>query len=375
MSAALIVFLSGVGAIVYVLAIYTLFLAVWAALFPKPIRKAVVRKRVSIVVPVRNGARWVEAKIRSLLNSSYPAELIDILIVSNGSTDGGSALVANYPDVRVRLLELPAGGKAAAVTRGLESVSGEIVVLTDVRQTFHREAIGKLVDCFADPSVGVVTGELVIREASNQEERNTRLYWRYEKWIRRNLNRIDVMLGATGSIYAIRRELAVPMPPEILLDDVYEPLAVAFRGQRIYFEDQAKAYDLPTSLHSEFWRKVRTQAGMYQILFCFPTLLSPFNRRFIHFLSHKVGRLLLPFAMLAVAFASFFLLEPWRLLALAAQGGFYSLALLDLAIPEKTALKRLTSVIRAFVILTAAAFCALAVLVLPAQKLWKETRR
>jgi cellulose synthase/poly-beta-1,6-N-acetylglucosamine synthase-like glycosyltransferase len=323
---------------------------------------------------VRNGARWVDAKIRSLLETNYPGDLIDVLIVSDGSTDGSDTLVSAYPDERVRLLALPAGGKAVAVNRGIESVSGEIVVLTDVRQTFDRDAIPKLLACFAEPGVGVVTGELVIREGANREEYNTGLYWRYEKWIRRNLNRIDAMLGATGSIYAIRRELAPQIPPEILLDDVYVPFAAAFRGSRIYFEDEAKAYDLPTALQAEFWRKVRTQAGVYQILFHFPALLSPFNRRFVHFLSHKMGRLLLPFALLAAALASFFLPDPWRMAALGAQGIFYGLALADPLIPERSLIKRLSATIRAFVVLTAAAACALAVFVLPARQLWKETR-
>ena len=197
--------------------------------------------------------------------------------------------------------------------------------------------------------MGVVTGELVIREGANREEYNTGLYWRYEKWIRRNLNRIDAMLGATGSIYAIRREPAPQIPAEILLDDVYVPFSAAFRGSRIYFEDEAKAYDLPTALQAEFWRKVRTQAGVYQILFQFPALLSPFNRRFVHFLSHKMGRLLLPFALLAAALASFFLPDPWRMAALGLQGIFYGLALADPLIPEWSPLKRLSAVVRAFV--------------------------
>jgi len=182
------------------------------------------------------------------------------------------------------------------------------------------------------------------------------------------------MLGATGSIYAIRRELAPQIPAEILLDDVYVPFAAAFRGARIFFEDEAKAYDLPTALQAEFWRKVRTQAGVYQILFHFPALLSPFNRRFVHFLSHKLGRLLLPFALLAAALASFFLPDPWRVVALGLQAIFYTLALADPLIPERSPLKRLSATIRAFVVLTAAAGCALAVFVLPARQLWKETR-
>jgi len=374
MTAAVFFFLLSVGFVVYVLAIYPLLLSFWAKARPRPIRKTPVRTRVSIVVPVRNGARWVEAKIRSLLETNYPGELIDVLIVSDGSTDGSEEIVRQYPDVRVRLLALPAGGKANAVNRGIASVSGEIVVLTDVRQTFDPDAIPHLLSCFAEPGVGVVTGELVICEGESHEEYNTGLYWRYEKWIRRNLNRIDAMLGATGSIYAIRRELAPCIPEDVLLDDVYVPFAVAFRGSRIYFEDEAKAYDLPTALHAEFWRKVRTQAGVYQILFHFPALLSPFNRRFIHFLSHKLGRLLLPFALLAAMLASFFLPNPWRAIALGLQGIFYGLAATDPFIPELSPLKRLSAVVRVFVVLTAAAGCALTVFVLPAQQLWKETR-
>ena len=101
--------------------------------------------------------------------------------------------------------------------------------------------------------------------------------------------------GATGAIYAIRASLAESIPADILLDDVYLPFVAAFKGYRIYFEDAAKAYDFPTSLQSEFRRKIRTQAGIYQILARFPKLLSPGNRRFVHFFSHKLGRLLLPF--------------------------------------------------------------------------------
>jgi len=374
MNAAVIVFLASVAFTVYVLIGYPVLLAIYTRFFPKPIRKAPIAPRISIIVPVRNGARWVEAKIRSLLESNYPSELMDVLIVSDGSTDATNDLVRQYPDARVRLLALPPGGKAIAVSRGLENVTGEIVVLTDVRQEFDPEAIARLAACFADPTVGVVTGELVIREGLTHEEFNTGLYWKYEKWIRRNLNRVDAMLGATGSIYAIRRELAAPVPPEILLDDVYVPFTAMVKGYRIYFEDAAKCYDLPTSLHSEFWRKIRTQAGVYQIIFRFPSLLWPGNRRFIHFLSHKTARLLLPFALIAALVSSFGLPQPWWTLALVSQAAFYGLALLDPIIPRAFPLKRASAVIRAFVVLVAAALCAIAVFVLPAQRLWKETR-
>jgi cellulose synthase/poly-beta-1,6-N-acetylglucosamine synthase-like glycosyltransferase len=360
--------------ILYVLIGYPALLSQWAARHAQPIQKHFTPRPVSVIIPVRNGARWLEAKLHSLLTSHYPPHLLDILVVSDGSIDETNQLAAGFPDPRVRLLSLPPGGKATAVSRALEHVQGEILVLTDVRQTFHPDAIRHLVACFADSRVGVATGELIIRQGNSQEEFNTGLYWNYEKWIRRSLNRIDAMLGATGSIYAIRRELAGPIPAEILLDDVYLPFTAAFKGFRIYFDVEAKAYDLPTSLKSEFGRKVRTQAGVYQILQRFPALLSPFNCRFLHFLSHKFGRLLLPFALLTALGSAFFLPQPWRLIFLAPQVLFYALALADPIIPEKSPLKRLSAVVRAFVVLVAAAACALSVFFRPAHLLWKETR-
>ncbi|HZQ51709.1 MAG TPA: glycosyltransferase family 2 protein [Bryobacteraceae bacterium] len=374
MSVAVILFAASVVFVLYAVIGYPVLLSIYARLFPIPVRKELIYRRVSIVIPVRNGASWIRNKLDSLLDSDYPAELIDVLVVSDGSTDGTNELVEEYLDDRVRLLALAPGGKAVAVSRGLENVSGEIVVLTDVRQPFDKQALSKLVACFADPAVGVVTGELIIREGLSSEEYNTGLYWRYEKWIRRNLNRIDAMLGATGSIYAIRRELAASIPAGVLLDDVYLPFKAAFQGFRIYFEDEAKAYDSPTSLRSEFWRKVRTQAGVYQILFRFPGLLWPGNRRFIHFVSHKLSRLLLPFALLAAAICTWWLPAPWRDIAAVLQIVFYGFAVCDLWVPEHTTLKRLSGTCRAFVVLITAAFCGLTVFFLPSQKLWRETR-
>ena len=374
MSVGPILFLLGAAFLLYVLAGYPLLLAFYASRCSKEIKKQFSARSVSVIIPVRNGANWIQPKLESILASRYPGDLLDILVVSDGSTDGTNEIVEHFPDPRVQLLALPPGGKAVAVTRGLERVSGEIIVFTDVRQSFHPDAIAHLVACFADESVGVVTGELVIAEGTSSEESNTGLYWRYEKWIRRNLSRIDAMPGATGCIYAIRRELATPVPAGTLLDDVYIPLHAVFQGFRIYFEENAKAYDIPASLQLEFWRKIRTQAGVYQILFRFPQLLWPFNRFFIHFVSHKIGRLLLPFALILIAAGSFGLKEPWRETAIAVQAVFYGCALIDPLIPEHNPLKRLTSVVRTFVVLVAAAFCAIVVFFVPAQVLWKETR-
>jgi hypothetical protein len=170
----------------------------------------------------------------------------------------------------------------------------------------------------------------------------------------------------------MRRDLAKPLPAETLADDMYLPLAAFFRGYRVILDDSAKAFDDPTGLHTEFRRKIRTLAGVYQIAGFYPALWGPGNRLWLHFVSHKLARLLLPWALLAAAGASFGLPDPWRAVAWCGQAGFYGLAALDGAVPESSPLKRATSPARTFVVLMAASLCAAAVLFVPARKLWKS---
>jgi hypothetical protein len=136
-------------------------------------------------------------------------------------------------------------------------------------------------------------------------------------------------------------------------------------------ESAAVAYDFPTPLHAEFWRKVRTLGGLYQTLRLYPRLLGPSNRMWLHFCSHKLGRILLPYALVAAMASSFFLPEPWRAMAIWAQGAFYATALLDLLLPQRFFLKRVTSPIRTFVVLMAASACAVSIFFVSPRLLWK----
>jgi hypothetical protein len=222
--------------------------------------------------------------------------------------------------------------------------------------------------------VGVVSGELVIRQGAGLEEASVGLYWKYEKWIRKQLSRLDSVPGATGCIYAMRRELATLLPRDVLNDDMYLPLAAFFRGFRVILDDSSLAFDYPTALASEFRRKVRTLAGVYQIVGYYPALLGPRNRMWIHFVSHKLARLFMPWAILAAAVASFGLPAPWKGWALGAQAAAYLLALVDGWLPARFPLRRLTSPVRTFAVLMAASLCALAILFVPPRVLWKETQ-
>jgi biofilm PGA synthesis N-glycosyltransferase PgaC len=369
------VFLVSVAFCVYTLFGYPLLLGLAARWRTRPVRKAPWPATVSVILPVYNGAPWMAAKLESILALNYPAELLEILVVSDGSTDATASIVGGFMDrAKVVFLAVPKRGKAAALNAALAIAGGEILFFTDVRQQLHADSLANLVACFADPEVGVASGELIIRQGAGLEEASVGLYWKYEKWIRKQLSRLDSVLGATGCIYAMRRQLASPLPEDTLNDDMYLPLAAFFRGARVILDDSALAYDYPTALASEFRRKVRTLAGVYQIVGFYPALLGPRNRMWIHFFSHKLARLLMPWAIIAAAVAGFGLPAPWNVWAIGAEASACVLALLDVWLPAGFPLKRLTSPIRTFAVLMAASLCALAILVVPPRVLWKETR-
>lgn len=367
--------LISVAYLLYVMAGYPLLLALLARLRKSPPNATEpLRKTVSVLIPVRNGELFLREKLESVLASRYPRELFDVLVVSDASEDGTDAIAMEFAPRGVRFLRIERGGKAAALNAGMPLLQGEILLLTDVRQRLHPDCMQYLVNRFADPEVGVVSGDLLIEGGQTPGEKNTGLYWRYESWIRKNLSVAGSVLGATGPIYAIRRELAAPLPPETILDDVYLPLGAIFRGYRSILEERAKAYDYPTSLQSEFRRKVRTLAGMYQLLVLCPRLLWPGNPIWLAFVSVKLGRLFMPFALITIAIASLFLPPYWNVAALGAQVLFYGIGLVDPRIPWTFPGKRITSSIRAFLVLILAAFCGLSYFFLPTRVLWKETK-
>lgn len=279
----------------YVLFGYPLLLAWLARRETQSVRKEFQPRSVSVLLAVHNGERHLAAKLDSLLALDYPRDLLEILLLDDGSTDGSGAIALAYAgrDQRIHWHSGPRRGKWRALNMGLEHARGEILFFTDVRQPLAPSALRELISRFADPSVGCVSGELEIAGGG------AGLYWRYEKFIRKAQARIDSVIGATGAVYAQRRVLCSPLPPDTILDDVHFPLQAFFAGYRVVFEEAAKAWDEPTALDREFQRKTRTLAGNYQLIAAFPALLTTRNRMLFHFLSHKFARLLLPFALLA----------------------------------------------------------------------------
>ena len=368
------IFLLIAALIVYTIAGYPLLLGWMARRNPHPVEKRQdVSRNVSVIVAVYNGENFIGDKLESILHQSYPADRLQVLVVSDGSTDQTDAIALSFAARGVELLRVPRGGKPAALNAAVARATGEILVLTDVRQILDPATVTRLIACFADRSVGAVSGDLVVR-SGDREERNVGFYWRYESWIRKQLAAVDSMIGATGPLYAVRKDLFRSMPPETLLDDMYIPLGAFFQGYRLVLEEQAKAYDYPTNISTEFRRKVRTLAGNYQIVWQFPILLTPRNRMLFHYLSYKLARLVLPWLFLALLAISFALPWPFSALAVGAQLLCLLMAATDFVTPSDSFWKRISSPLRTIVSMLAASACAVVIFFVRPQRLWKPTQ-
>jgi len=292
--------------------------------------KEIARKpKVAVIIPAHNEAGCIAKKIRNILDSSYSSGLLRIVVVSDGSNDGTAEQARLVNDARVHVIELPQRqGKVAAINAGVSLTNEPILVLTDAAEMFDAHAISYLVQNFADPLVGAVSGELKFIDLDTGFSRNLGLYWRYEKQIRIAESRIGSIIGVTGAICAIRRECFRELPADTILDDVAIPLEVIRQGYRIRFDPRACAYERATpGVAQEFLRKRRTLAGNYQLIFRYFDLLAPFKSPIaVQFLSHKVFRLLVPYALLSMLISSWFLAPPFKGILLGGQLVFYGLA-------------------------------------------------
>ena len=327
----LLIFWVSAAFIAYVYAGYPVLLWLWARARPcvaAPVGTDPYRPDVSIVVAARNEGPLLAARIDNLLQLDCSSAQRQIVVVSDGSTDDTLAVLDRYRS-SVDVVAVPAGGKALALNAGVAHARHDVLVFADARQTFAADALLELTAHLRDPRVGAVSGELVLGGESTIAD-GVDLYWRYEKQIRRHESAVWSMLGATGAIYAMRRSLWQPLPADTILDDVLAPMRAVLGGYRVVFNERARAFDRTApDAQAEAHRKVRTLAGNCQILWLEPRLLLPWrNPVWLQYISHKVGRLFVPYALLAL-FASSIALANRSLVyaaALLGQCVFYLLA-------------------------------------------------
>jgi poly-beta-1,6-N-acetyl-D-glucosamine synthase len=329
---------------------------------PHPVRRSSSEPSVSAVMVVRNEEAAIARKLENLLTLDYPQEKLEVVVVSDGSSDGTAEILGEFarnPRVRVVMKEV-SQGKAAGLNDAMQSARGEVLLFTDARQQIERGALRSLVENFGDSEVGAASGELMLGDpASGETEKGMGLYWRIEKKIRELESASASVAGATGAIYCARRELLDPLPEGTILDDVLLPMQVVRKGSRVIFDSRARAWDVPDLGDSrEFSRKVRTLSGNYQLLQLAPWLLSSENAIRFEFVSHKLSRLAVPFALLALLVASMLLPQPFYRAALVAQLAFYVLSLAALGGIKVGPFSRLADAARTFVVLNSAALVA-----------------
>jgi biofilm PGA synthesis N-glycosyltransferase PgaC len=346
--------------VLYTYVLYPMILGILGLLRPRPLaRREGWKASVSIVLSAYNEEASIGQRIRKLQELLRLADLPgEIIIVSDGSTDR-TAEIARSQGAEVRVLDFAHNrGKAAALSAGCAAATNDILVFADARQSWDVDSLRLLVENFADPNVGAVSGDLLLESASGAVA-GVGLYWRYEKWIRRQESKIYSSVGVTGAICAVRRHLFSPIPAGTILDDVYWPLVVAMQGFRVVHEDRARAYDhLPERSRDEFRRKVRTLSGNFQLCALLPTALLPWqNPLWFQFVSHKICRLIVPWALVGLFVSSLGLQGPLYQLLLWSQITFYTLAFLSgwkrFALGQRAA-----AAAGAFVLLNAAAWVA-----------------
>jgi cellulose synthase/poly-beta-1,6-N-acetylglucosamine synthase-like glycosyltransferase len=312
-------------------------------------------------------------KLRNLVELEYPLGIKEIIVVSDGSTDAtNQILAANASESLHVIIVNRHAGKANALNQAIRGTRGEIVVFTDARQIIDSDALTHLVANFADPTVGAVSGELILEEpGSSKSLRGVGLYWKLEKKIRQLESATGSVVGTTGAFYAVRRPLLVTMPAEVILDDVYLPLQVARQGYRVVFAPQAVAREaLQGSARQEFRRKVRTLVGNYQLLQLAPWVLTRCNPIRFRLISHKIMRLLVPFALLALFLSAMSVPEPLYQFAAGLQIIIYGSAAWAVLQPRSGLLGALPSASLAFLLLNTAAVYALVKFVTGEKRLW-----
>lgn len=345
------------------------------------VSKSAVTPRVSVLIACHNEASNIESRIRNILECDYPADLLEIVIVSDGSTDLTADIARGYASNRVHVSAYDRQrGKATALNVGAGIASGEVIIFADARQWFEPDAIKELASNFADARVGAVSGELLIDGGANTGvSEGVGLYWKYEKWIRKSESRFNSVIGATGAVYAIRRKLWLPLPQETILDDVYTPMQIALAGSRIVFDEKARAHDRASdSAGREFSRKVRTLTGNYQLCQLMPRLLLPTNALLFQFYSHKLMRLAAPIFFLILLVANLLIVALpsdaqntiFYEASLAAQAIFYASVLAGGYLLKRKRKVRLLNFAYVFSVMNAAALVGLVYFVLGKRNIW-----
>jgi biofilm PGA synthesis N-glycosyltransferase PgaC len=231
--------------VVYTYFGYPVLLVIMVKLWGKPVDKKEFTPSVTMIIAAHNEEQTIRKKLENALDMDYPKGKFDIIVMSDGSSDRTDDIVREFFNRKVRLIRVPErSGKAHAINTAVPEAQGEIILFADARQYYDKNAIIELVRNFNDSKIGAVSGELyLVNHDGRGVGEGVGTYWKYEKLLRKMESRLYSTSGATGAIYAIRKDLYRQIPDDTILDDVVIPMNVVLSGYRVVFEENANAYD------------------------------------------------------------------------------------------------------------------------------------
>jgi cellulose synthase/poly-beta-1,6-N-acetylglucosamine synthase-like glycosyltransferase len=330
-----VVFWIAIAITCYVYFGYPIVLVFLSKYYRKPISRKEITPEVTLLICAYNEEEVIAAKIENSFELDYPPDKMKIVIASDGSSDRTNDIVRQYDkDERICLIDYPERrGKIGVINETIPKLTSEIVIFSNANTMCRKDAIRKLVQNFADSSVGAVSADVIVHNERTSFGQSESAYYLYERWIQKKESEFNSIIGADGGMYAIRRDLFVPPSSNIILDDFVISMNVALRGYRLIYEEEAIGDEEGSvSCKVEFLRKSRVVAGAIQSIMQkegVPSIKK--NGLFFCYFSHKFLRWMTPIFLVGLFIANFRLSflsgETIYGFSLAFQGLFYLLAL------------------------------------------------
>jgi cellulose synthase/poly-beta-1,6-N-acetylglucosamine synthase-like glycosyltransferase len=315
-----VLLVASVAAVVWTYVLFPAVTALLGAVRRRPVHAGAVTPTVCVVIAAYNEEKDIGAKLANVLEQDYPADRLDVVVAADGCTDGTEDVVRGFEHRGIRLLSRPRGGKAAALNAAIASTDAEVLVLSDANSMLAPGALRALVAPFADPSVGGVAGDqrYLPEDGAAVESTGERSYWSMDRLLKQSQSSYGSVTSATGSLYAIRRDLVQPVVDGVT-DDFWTSTAVVEAHRRLVFAPAAIAFEPPASSdRAEYARKVRIMTRGLRGVYLRRGLLNPFRYGFyaVQLFSHKVARRLMVLPLLGVLVGSALRPEPlWQAFA------------------------------------------------------------
>ncbi len=295
--------------------------------------------RLSVLIAAYNEEAAIAEKIKQTLALEYPKDKLEVLVLSDCSTDRTDEIVKSYPDSRVRLVRMAERrGKTSAQNFGIREAQGEVVVFSDATAIYHPRALAYLATNYQDPKVGAVSGRYKYFDPEDQSPTGlgSSAFWNYENMIKMMQSKIRTITGCCGCIYSVRKAAYTDLADDII-SDLVQPLQVIRKGYKVLFEDRALAYEETTkSTREEFSMRVRVVTRAMRGLLSVSDVLMPWKFAWPAFQlwSHKVLRWMVPLFLMTIFISNLFLLDSQLFRALmVAQLAFYAAAILNVVLP------------------------------------------